>query len=70
LPRAENVSIIIYNLIGQRVKTLISQNQTAGNYSVIWDATDDTGQKLGSGLYFYVLQAGEYRAVKKMMLLK
>jgi hypothetical protein len=70
LPQPVDVSIIIYNSLGQRVKTLISQNQAAGNYNVLWDATNDAGQKVGSGLYFYVLQAGEYRAVKKMMLVK
>jgi flagellar hook assembly protein FlgD len=52
------------------VKTLVSQNQQAGFYSVVWDATNDFGQKVGSGMYIYVLTAGKYRAVKKMMLLR
>ena len=70
LPQAETVRLIIYNALGQQVRTLVSQRQPAGSYTVTWDTTDETGQKLGSGLYFYQLKAGELRAVKKMMYLK
>jgi flagellar hook assembly protein FlgD len=57
-------------MLGQKVKTLVSQNHQAGYYSTVWDATNDTGQKVGSGMYFYLMKAGEYRAVNKMILLK
>lgn len=70
LPRAEKVSIVIYNTLGQKVKTLVSESQTAGYHSVVWDATNDAGQKVGSGMYLYRVKAGEFSAVKKMLLLK
>jgi hypothetical protein len=70
LPRAEKVTIVIYNALGQQVKILVSERQELGYHTVIWDARNDAGQKVGSGMYFYLLKAGEYRAVKKMTLLK
>lgn len=70
LPRAEKVSLTIYNALGQQVKALVSEYRQPGHHTVTWDAANDAGQKVGSGMYFYVLKAGEFRAVKKMILLK
>ncbi len=64
------MELTIYNVIGQAVRTLVSEPQNAGRYVVEWDATDDHGQSLSSGLYLYRLQAGEFAAVGKMVLLK
>jgi hypothetical protein len=70
LPDAVDVRLDIYNVVGQVVRTLVADNQIAGRYIVQWDATDDSGQDLSSGIYFYRLQAGEFQEVSKMLLLK
>ena len=71
LPQAADVELTVYNVVGQVVRTLVAQHQSAGRYAVAWDATDDGGHSLSSGMYFYHLQAGdEFREVRKMLLLK
>ena len=71
LPQAADVELTVYNVVGQAVRTLVAEHQSAGRYVVEWDATNDSGHSLSSGLYFYHLQAGgEFREVKKMLLLK
>ena len=71
LPQAANVTLTVYNVVGQPVRTLIAEHQSTGRYLVEWDATDDSGHSLSSGLYFYRLQAGgAFHAVQKMLLLK
>ena len=71
LPRAADVELTVYNVVGQPVRTLVAEHQSVGRYVVEWDATDDSGHSLSSGMYFYRLQAGEeFREVKKMLLLK
>ena len=71
LPQAADVALTVYNVVGQPVRTLIAEHQSAGRYVVEWDATNDSGHSLSSGMYFYRLQAGEeFHEVKKMLLLK
>ena len=71
LPQAADVELIVYNVVGQVVRTLVAEHQSAGRYVVEWDATNDNGHSLSSGIYFYRLQAGsEFREIKKMLLLK
>ena len=70
LPQAADVELTVYNVVGQPVRTLVAEHQSAGRYVVEWDATDDSGHSLSSGMYLYHLQAGEFREVKKMLLLK
>lgn len=71
LPEAADVKLEIYNVVGQVVRTLVADHQTAGRYVVQWDASNDNGQPLSSGIYFYRIQAGgEFQQVKKMLLLK
>ena len=71
LPEASNVKLEIYNVVGQVVRTLVADHQNAGRYVVQWDATNESGHSLSSGIYFYRLQAGEeFLEVKKMLLLK
>ena len=65
LPKEANVTLKVYNLVGQEVATLVNANQTAGTYKVTFDASN-----LSSGVYFYTLKAGNYTVTKKMMLLK
>ena len=70
IPKNSHVEIIIYDMLGREVKTLINQTQDAGNRSVIWDATNDYGKPVSTGIYLYQIQAGEYMQTKKMVLLK
>ncbi|MCD6161064.1 MAG: T9SS type A sorting domain-containing protein [candidate division Zixibacteria bacterium] len=60
-----DVRLNIYDLLGRKVTELVNENQSAGNYQAAWDAGN-----VVSGIYFYELQAGDYKAVKKMTLLK
>lgn len=70
IPTSQNVTITLYNILGQKIKTLLSQKQTAGEHMVIWDARDDSGQPVSSGIYFYQLRAGDFTETKKMMLMR
>ena len=70
LPENSLVNIIIYDMLGRQVKTLINQTQDAGYRSVIWNATNDYGKPVSAGIYLYQIQAGEYISTKKMVLLK
>ena len=70
LPVDSDVNFCIYNLLGQRVRTL-NMKQSAGYKSYTWDRTDDAGNVVGSGIYFYVLKADdEFQANRKMLVLK
>ena len=70
LPQAADVRLDIYNVMGQRVRTLVAAHQPAGYYAVEWKATDDSGHTLSSGVYFYRLQAGAFRATKRILLMR
>jgi len=70
LLNAGDIEIAIYNLKGQKVKTLISEYQEIGNHQVIWDGKDIKGNKVASGVYFYKVNAGESEIIKKMVLMK
>ncbi|MCD4791486.1 MAG: T9SS type A sorting domain-containing protein, partial [Bacteroidales bacterium] len=67
----ENTELAIYNLKGQKVKSLIDQNMEVGQHSVIWDGTGDNNQPISSGIYFYQLKTGnDFSKTKKMILLQ
>lgn len=70
LPEASEVTLKIFNIRGQLVRTLTSGSMEAGFHQVQWDATNENGVKVGSGMYFYQIQAGEFQQVRKMLLLK
>ncbi|MGH8003719.1 MAG: FlgD immunoglobulin-like domain containing protein, partial [Limisphaerales bacterium] len=65
-----NVTLEIFNLIGQRVRTLIAGEQPAGEHALIWDATDQRGVALASGVYFYRLTGKDFSETKPMIYLK
>jgi hypothetical protein len=70
LPQDFHVKLTIYNMLGQKVKVLVDEQQIAGYKTVRWDGKDQDGNEVGSGIYFYRLQAGEYNEVRKMVLAK
>ena len=72
LPDANEVTLEVFNMLGQVVRTMVDREfQNAGRYSYQWDATNDSGQPLSSGIYFYrVTAGGEFQSHKKMLLLK
>ncbi len=70
LKEASNVSIDIYNLRGQLVKTLVNGVLERDNYEIIWDGKDNSGKNTGSGVYFYKMKNGVYTSTKKMILMK
>jgi hypothetical protein len=65
-----HVSIKIYNLKGQQVRRLVDGRYSSGDYSVVWDGTDDSGRSVGSGVYFYRLNSDGFIYTKKMVLMK
>lgn len=70
LPSQAVVRIVIYNTLGQKVRTLDNESLVCGRYSLEWDGRNDAGDTVSSGLYFYVLVADDNYAIRKMMLLK
>ncbi len=72
LPVGEHqVSLVIYDLLGHQITTLLDkENQPTGAYQLNWDARDDAGQTVASGVYFYRLQTGEQSFIKKMILIE
>ena len=64
------VEVSVYNVMGAKVKTLVSEYQAAGTYSVKWFGNSDGGAQVASGVYFYKLTAGDFSEIKKMTLLK
>ena len=75
LPVSSEVKLVVYNLLGQEVATLINEEQSAGSHSIQWNASDANGTRLSSGIYFYELKAAgtngnNFQQVKKMILLK
>lgn len=70
LPEATSVTLKIYNTAGQLVRTLISSQIAAGFHNMTWNATDDNGVRVASGMYLYVLKAGQNVDQKKLLLMK
>jgi hypothetical protein len=64
------ITLKIYNILGQKVRTLVDETKRAGSHEVIWDGKDDRGKEVASGIYFYKLTAGSYQKIRKMVLLK
>jgi flagellar hook assembly protein FlgD len=64
------VTLEVYNIKGQKVKTLVNEILPDGEHSVVWYGRDSNDKRVGSGIYFYKLNTGEYQKVRKMILLK
>ena len=70
LPTKSRVQLDIYDSLGRHVKTLINQVQSPGEYQVVWDGTNEAGEKVASGNYFYVVKAGDSVQARKAIFLK
>jgi hypothetical protein len=70
IEKAMDVELVVYNVIGQEVKTLANRHLEIGTHQFEWDATDEGGQRVASGIYFYRLITDEYARTCKMMLMK
>ena len=66
----QNTQLVIFDLMGKQIRTLINMNQSTGIYDVIWDGKDDAGESVSSGFYFYKITSGSFLMTRKMMLLK
>jgi predicted CXXCH cytochrome family protein len=70
IPTQTHVTITVFTVAGELVQTLVNEEVGAGNYSVTWDGRNLSGNTVGTGIYLYRIQAGEFSAVKKMIMLK
>jgi hypothetical protein len=71
IPEAsELVSLSVYNILGQNINTLVSRSMSAGRYTQEWDATDELGNPVASGIYFYELRSSDFVSRKKMLLIR
>jgi uncharacterized repeat protein (TIGR01451 family) len=70
LPERAEVSLVIYNVLGEKVRTLVNGEMSAGTHTISWKGTDEAGNPVASGIYFYKLSAGDLTATKKMVLTK
>ena len=70
LAKESNVEVVIYNIKGQKVKSLLNENRNAGPNSVVWNGTDDSEKSVGSGVYFYKIKTSSFSQINKMIMLK
>ena len=70
LPERTQVSLVIYNILGEKIKTLVSGKMDAGTYSICWNGRDEAGNSVASGIYFYRLKTENFDQTMKMALIK
>jgi len=70
IPTNGNVELVIFNMAGQKVRTLVSESKDAGFYKVVWNGKDDMGETVSSGMYFFKLVSGNFSKIEKMTLIK
>jgi hypothetical protein len=70
LPSESNVELVIYDILGRNVRTLVSGWLEGGTHTVTWESADNAGEGRPSGVYFYALRAGDQVMIKKMSLIK
>lgn len=70
LPERTQVTLIVYNILGEKVRTLVNETRDAGTYNVRWNGTDEAGNQVASGIYFYRLQSNHFIETKRMVLMK
>ena len=70
LPHDSAVRLEVYDVLGQQVRMLVTEELPAGVHQTIWDGRNKLGEQVGSGVYFYRLQAGSFSQMQRMLLLK
>ena len=70
IPQHHDIKIVIYNILGQMVRTLTDDPFKAGRHVVSWDGRNNDGKQVSTGVYIYRIKAGEFISAKKMMLMK
>ena len=70
LPEVSNITLTIYNMLGQKIRTYDMQSAPAGHHTLKWNATNNYGDPVAAGLYLYQLQAKDFIKTRKMVLLK
>lgn len=70
LPRASEVEVAVFNLLGEKIRTLVNQPQQAGQHRLLWNGRDENEKSVPSGVYFYRLRAGEFMQTRKMILMQ
>ena len=70
VPVASDVRLSVYNILGQRVRTLVNQRMEAGSFEATWDGLNEQGARAASGVYIYRFEAGSYTKVMKMIMMK
>ena len=66
----QHVKIVVYDILGSKVATLLNSEVEPGLHQLIWDAKSESGKNLNSGLYFYTMFAGDHVQSKRMLLIK
>lgn len=70
IPARSHVTIEVYNILGQKIRTLVDELKSAGDFRTTWDGNDSNGVRAPTGIYFYLFRAGDFNETKKMLLLK
>ncbi len=70
IPKASDISIKVYNLLGQEIRTLFKGKQNAGKFVITWDGRDNAGKAVSTGIYFYRLNAPNFIQTRKMIMIK
>ena len=70
IPEYNHVTAIVMNILGQEVRTLANKNFEAGIHNIIWDGKDNFAKDVSSGMYFYQIEAGEFKCLKNMVLIR
>lgn len=70
IPIQNDVEVAVYNILGEKIRVLVDENQTAGFYTLQWDSKNDTGNQVAAGIYFYRISTEKFTNSKKMLLLK
>jgi hypothetical protein len=70
LPRPSPVRLVVYNLLGEKIRTLVDTPQTAGVKQITWDGTNDAGARVATGMYLYRIEAGAFAATRKLAIIR
>ena len=70
LPEISDVKLVVYNLIGQKIRTLVDGQKNIGYYNIQWDGLNDNGHQAATGIYIYRFEAGDFVKSQKMILMK